>query len=239
MGIAIQQGVFTAATGLAGAGATVIWLDQWWIGAFLITIAALLVVWGLRWADGSHVWTPLTRALSSHVGWRFKLRNPSMRLAAITETVPQQQLGSDIEQEIKIDPLSLAIAKERHLKEQQEKLASMLKLIKGQWHGLVNIAKLADDATWGMRRKGWRPLDYRWLMKDYGYEIEEAKVGDPRPLSAVKLEVAPERVDDLLWDYWEYVALSNGTKQALSDVELEIAPTEEIIRTYGNGTADR
>lgn len=55
MAVSLERGVFSAFVGVGGAGAVVMWPAQWWIGAGLMALAVLILLWGVR-INGKHVW---------------------------------------------------------------------------------------------------------------------------------------------------------------------------------------
>jgi hypothetical protein len=52
------------------------WPDQWWLGAFLLVAAGLLLIWGIRIRE-EHVWVPIATWFRRNVAWRFKVRQPA------------------------------------------------------------------------------------------------------------------------------------------------------------------
>jgi hypothetical protein len=76
MAISLERGVFSGVLGLGGTGAIMMWPDQWWLGAFLLVAAGLLLIWGIRIRE-EHVWVPIATWFRRNVAWRFKVRQPA------------------------------------------------------------------------------------------------------------------------------------------------------------------
>jgi hypothetical protein len=134
-----------------------------------------------------------------------------------------------------VDPLSLAIARERTLSEEYDRLMKFMDMVKGQWGGVINSAKGANDPSWGLRRKWWRPDDYRHTLKTWGIEALPEKHVDPASIRKDLIALSPVRQEELLVHFREYRSLCETLAPAINEVGVELAKVKNTIQEYGRG----
>lgn len=179
MGINLEQGVYTAALGLAGAGALAVWPDQTEIGYALFAAAGLLLLWGIR-INGKHWWD---------FGKRRKYRLTDENVAGLGRVADALANGMNAR------PRKADLIYEEKLESQQAAIRAKAKMMHDRLatrhHGIMEPGRDAKHdsylaSMWDAEQRGEMLDEYhRWTFEPLSRRSRGEKAEDARRRSLI------------------------------------------------------